>query len=62
MFLLPTYVGCTARICRLYGLQAWAVQPSCVGYKLITVKVGLSSHDYRIYTGSLQQKQAILCI
>lgn len=26
------------------------------------VKVGLSSHDYRIYTGSLQQKQAILCI
>jgi len=31
-----------------------AVQPAYVGYKLITVKVGLSSHDHRIYTGSLQ--------
>ena len=33
-----------------------------VGYKLIAIKVGLLSRDHRIYTDSLQQKQAILCI
>ena len=31
-----------------------------VGYKLIAIKVGLLSRDHRIYTDSLQQKQAIL--
>ena len=29
---------------------------------LIAIKVGLLSRDHRIYTDSLQQKQAILCI
>ena len=31
-----------------------------MGYKLIAIKVGLLSHTGRIYTDSLQQKQAIL--
>ena len=31
-----------------------------VGYKLIAIKVGLLSRHHRIYTASLQQKQAIL--
>lgn len=38
------------------------IQPAHVGYKLIAVKVGLLSHDYRIYMASLQQKQAVLCL
>lgn len=37
-----------------------AEYPTHVGYKFITIKVGLLSHDGRIYTGALQQKQAIL--
>ncbi len=37
-----------------------AVRHTYVGYKLIAIKMGLLSHDSRIYTDSLQQKQAIL--
>ena len=37
-----------------------AVRFTGVGYKLIAIKVGLLSRDHRIYTDSLQQKQAIL--
>ncbi|WP_195406526.1 hypothetical protein [Bacteroides congonensis] len=37
-----------------------AVRHTDVGYKLTTIKVGLSSHTGQIYTDSLQQKQTIL--
>ena len=51
-----------AHVCRLYSLQMRAARFTGVGYKLIAIKVGLLSRDHRIYTDSLQQKQAILCI
>ena len=62
VFILPTYAGCTAHTCKLYSLQMRAARFTGVGYKLIAIKVGLLSRDHRIYTDSLQQKQAILCI
>lgn len=36
-----------------------AVYHTYAGYKLIAIKVGLLSHDDRIYIDSLQQKQAV---
>jgi len=39
-----------------------AVRHTYAGYRFIAVKVGLSNHDGRIYTDSLQQKQAVLCL
>ena len=55
----PTYVGCTARTCKLYSPRMQTVRHTYVGYKLIAIKVGLLSTG-RIYTDSLQQKQTIL--
>ena len=60
IFLQPTYVGCTARTCKLYSPRMQTVRHTYVGYKLIAIKVGLLSHTGRIYTDSLQQKQTIL--
>ena len=59
-FLYPTYVGCTARICKPYSSRMQAVRHTDVSYKLTAIKVGLLSHTSRIYIDSLQQKQAIL--
>ena len=53
-------MGYTACIRGIYGLYMWDAQPAYVGCKLRAAKVGLSTHDSRIYTDSLQQKQAIL--
>ncbi|WP_294555484.1 hypothetical protein [uncultured Bacteroides sp.] len=53
-------MGCTARTCKPYSPRMQAVRHTYVGYKLIAIKMGLLSHDSRIYTDSLQQKQAIL--
>ncbi|EFI14616.1 hypothetical protein HMPREF0106_01466 [Bacteroides sp. D22] len=39
-----------AHACKPYSLHIWAVHHTHVGYKLIAVKVGLLSHDNRIYT------------
>ena len=37
-----------------------AIYHTYVAYKHIATKIGLLSHNSRIYTDSLQQKQAIL--
>lgn len=48
----PAYVGYTTCIRGIYGLYMWDAQPAYVGYKLRAAKVGLSTHDSRIYTDS----------
>lgn len=39
-----------------------AIYHTYVDYKLVAIKVGLLRSNDRIYTGSLRQKQAILCL
>ena len=44
----PTPVNRAARICRLYGLQVWAVQPAYVGYINTTVPNRLLSCQIQV--------------